>query len=304
MSWIYVLHFDEKLSHAQHYVGCTDNLRPRLQAHATGAGSRLCRELMRRGITWQLGGLFETSHRNMRKLERSLKDQKHASRYCQLCNPNQARFSACKAYDVGNVGFATASEALALTCTPATGQTVRQTVEGEPRSTMMAILHMMRKDKDALGFVPAGGEAGLEMLVPRGLIVVAEQNGEVVGYASHTLNQSKTRCTIHQCCVRDDARFMHLGTKMVDLVKATYPVEEFVAKVRIDLAANHFWSAIGFDVFDTVVHPTSKNLINHYKLEPGKESGLWLPTNTKDQEHTKSATTESESSSLTSVPRS
>ena len=304
MSWIYVLHFDEKLSHAQHYVGCTDNLRGRLNAHATGAGSRICRELMKRGIAWHLGGLYETSHRNMRKLERGLKDQKHASRYCQLCNTNQAKFSGCKPYDIENVHFPTFSQAMLATCTPLTGQTVRLTAPGEPKSTMQAILEMMRRDKDALGFVPAGGDQGLEMLVDRGYIAIAEANGEVVGYASHTLNPSKTRCTVHQCCVRDDARFHQLGTKMIDRIKAEYQVDEFVAKVRIDLAANHFWNAIGFDIFQTVVHPTSKNLINHYKLEPGKETGLWLPTSTNNAEPTNSTTRASESHSPTSPPES
>jgi predicted GIY-YIG superfamily endonuclease/N-acetylglutamate synthase-like GNAT family acetyltransferase len=300
MSFIYVLHFDEKLSHAQHYVGCTDNLKARLLAHATGAGSRICRELMNRGINWRLGGLFETSHRNMRKLERGLKDQRHASRYCQVCNVNNARFSGTKNYDIGNVAFPATREALAAIATPRTGQNVRHTTENEPKSTMQAILHLMRRDKDALGFVPAGGDQGLEMLVPRGLIVVAEAGGQVVGYASHTLNPSKTRCTIHQCCVQDDARFMHLGTKMVDQIKASYTVDEVIAKVRIDLAANHFWNAIGFDVIDTVVHPTSKNLINHYRLDTTKENGLWLPTNMNNHEPTKSQTTEKESNSLIS----
>lgn len=271
MSFIYVLHFHEKLAHARHYIGCTDNLRGRLFAHATGAGSRLCRELYQRGIEWSLGGLYQCSHRRMRALERGLKDQAHSDRFCEKCNKNQHAYRGCKAYSIDLVPFPTHSDLIRQCATPITGQTVRLTTPDEKPTTIQAILAMMKRDKDALGFVPAGGSQGLEMLVPRGLIAVAELNGEIAGYASHTINPGKTRATIHQCCVRDDARLRHLGTQMVQLVKDSHDVDEVVAKVRVDLAANHFWSNIGFKLMGTVTHPTSKNLINHYHHDLNKE---------------------------------
>lgn len=304
MAAIYVLHFDRPLAHAQHYIGCTDNIRARLEAHARGAGSRLCKELRKQGIGWTLGAIFKCSHRRMRQLERSLKDQKNASRYCEICSSLQATFQGTTPISIENLHFPTRSDKLQPCSFPDTGQTVRVTTPDEPSSTMAAILEMMKRDKDALGFVPAGGSQGLELLVPRGLIAVAEAGGEIVGYASHTLNPSRTRVTIHQCCVRDDARLFGLGSKMVDLIDRRYEVDEVVAKVRDDLAANHFWSAIGFNIAQTVRHPTSRSLINHYTLKRNGDSPLWQATPTTTAEHTKSTTKENESPLQISSPES
>lgn len=304
MSFIYVLHFDQPLAHAEHYVGCTDNIRARVTAHALGAGSRLTRELYARGIGWRLGGLYQCTHRRMRSLERSLKDQKHASRYCEICNRVALTFRGTVPYDISCLPWATDSLSLAAASTPKTGQTVRLTTPQEPRDTVMAILHLMRRDKDALGFVPAGGSQGIEQLIPRGLIAVAESDGEVIGYASHTCNPSQTRVTIHQCVVRDDARLLGLGRHMVDLVAGNHANKEVVAKVRTDLAANHFWQAIGFTEYESIRHKTSKALIHHYVRPNLLGETPCLSMRTNKLEHTKSTTTEKGISSPTSRPES
>ena len=55
MGTIYLIHFDEKLSHAQHYLGYTGgDLEARLERHRNGNGARLMQVIEERGITWRL----------------------------------------------------------------------------------------------------------------------------------------------------------------------------------------------------------------------------------------------------------
>lgn len=271
MSYIYVLHFDTPLSHARHYIGCTESLRQRLTAHAIGAGSRICRELIERGVTFRLGGLYTCSHRRMRTLERTLKNQHNSDRYCQLCTKDQNSFKGTKVYDIDNIPFRTDSDALRLSASLRTGQTVRLTGPDEPETTMQQILLLMRKDKDALGFIPAGGEQGLQVLIPRGRIAIASANGEIIGYAAHTVDLAESRVTIQQCCVRDDARLMGVGAKLIECVQAEHIDTPLIAKVRNDLAANEFWTAIGFEHTLQFIHKTSKSKINQYVRQPKQE---------------------------------
>jgi len=79
---VYLIHFNEPLSHARHYMGFTTNLPERLHAHETGNGSRLMEVISEKGITWQLVRTWAGG----RGLERKLKAQKHGPRFCPLCN--------------------------------------------------------------------------------------------------------------------------------------------------------------------------------------------------------------------------
>jgi len=51
---VYLLHFETKLAHAQHYLGSTDNLEARLHCHYHGQGARLMAVVTELGITWQV----------------------------------------------------------------------------------------------------------------------------------------------------------------------------------------------------------------------------------------------------------
>lgn len=268
MPYIYVLHFDDKLAHAQHYTGCTAKLRQRLTAHANGGGARLTRELANRGIEWRLGGLMETTQTNMRKYERTLKDQANAGRYCEICSNPPTKLPGTRPYPIGAVPFKATSVDLRDANYRKTPHDVRLTAPGEPDTTQEAIKWLMRADKDALGFIPAAGPQGLTQLVSRGRLAVAELDHEIIGYAAYTLNFRQDRLTIHQCCVRDDARLMGVGKDLVELIRNAAPEAEILAKVRDDLAANHFWRAIGFAQVEQLPHKTSGNLINHYHHEP------------------------------------
>jgi len=81
---VYLLHFNQKLHHAQHYMGSTDNLERRINEHNHGIGGRLPQVFKDLGIefvlarTWMDGSRalekkFKTSYKNGRKL-------------CPICN--------------------------------------------------------------------------------------------------------------------------------------------------------------------------------------------------------------------------
>jgi predicted GIY-YIG superfamily endonuclease len=271
MPFIYILHFDCKLSHAQHYVGCTRNPLQRLTAHANGAGSTLTKALVTEGIEWQLGSLLTCSQRRLRELERRLKDQANTARYCGICQQMPAKFHGTEQYPIEMLPWIPKSTALRRTAAFPTVQTVRFIDPMEPQSTMDAIMLLMREDKDALGFIPVGGEAGLQTLVPRGRIVLASEDNVVVGYCAWNMSQDMTQGAFHQVAVRDDQRFKGFGRKMLQLVIANTPCESYIAKVRDDLAANHFWLSMGFLQIDQNVHPTSGSRINVYRLIPQRK---------------------------------
>jgi predicted GIY-YIG superfamily endonuclease/N-acetylglutamate synthase-like GNAT family acetyltransferase len=271
MSYIYVLHFCDKLAHAQHYVGCTGALKARLTAHANGAGANITRVLHERGIEWTLGGLMTTTHANMRRLERQLKNIANSDRYCELCTKQTKRLPETTPFAIAAVPFPVNSWQLRTGVKLPKDMTVRLTTEQDGPEIMEQIKHLMRADKDALGFIPAAGQQGLNTLVARGRIALVQAHKEILGYSAYTINMQQDTTTIHQCCVRDDVRLMGLGEKLVKLIRESHPDTDFIAKVRDDLAANHFWQAIGFTQILQQPHKTSGNIINHYRLHQIEE---------------------------------
>ena len=81
----YLLHFDEKISHVQHYLGRTTNIRlqVRMMEHQAGLGSRLTAELYHRGIGFSLVKVWQYADAER---ERQLKIRSHFSRHCPYCN--------------------------------------------------------------------------------------------------------------------------------------------------------------------------------------------------------------------------
>jgi len=78
---VYLIHFDRPLSHAKHYLGFTEDITSRLEAHAAGQGARLMQVLKERGITWRLARTWDGD----RRLERQLKNRKESPRLCPIC---------------------------------------------------------------------------------------------------------------------------------------------------------------------------------------------------------------------------
>jgi hypothetical protein len=92
IGYCYLLHFTrpyiparivgKKLQYAQHYLGWSEHLIPRLTEHKNGNGARLVHIIQQAGIDWQLARVWGQVDRYF---ERSLKNQGHAPRMCPLC---------------------------------------------------------------------------------------------------------------------------------------------------------------------------------------------------------------------------
>lgn len=274
MAFIYLLHFDTPLSHAEHYVGCTEHLHERLMIHASGRGANLTKVLAANGAPWRLAALGLCSHSAMKRVERTLKDSRNVPRYCPICNPeNTPKMPGTQPYALNLLQFAATSKDLAPAGFAATDVTLRMTSDREPPTTMLMIQDLMKKDKDALGFVPAGGREGTIVLHDTGRIAIVSINGQDAGYLTHTLAQDRSRLNFHQCCIRDDARLAQLGRAMVDFTSHAYPQADVWAPVRVDIPAIFFWSAIGFRVQRSHIHKTSGKQIQHFhRLSPIRQN--------------------------------
>lgn len=78
---VYLLHFDRPYQHARHYTGWTEDLLERLDRHARGCGARLMNVICSAGIGFVLVRTCEGT----RDVERAIKNQGGAVRYCPLC---------------------------------------------------------------------------------------------------------------------------------------------------------------------------------------------------------------------------
>lgn len=85
---VYLLHFEQPLGdvgnphgQAQHYIGFTDDLDARLEAHRKGNGAAIMAAVSRAGIGWTLARTWAGG----RDLERQLKRRKKARCLCPLC---------------------------------------------------------------------------------------------------------------------------------------------------------------------------------------------------------------------------
>lgn len=85
---IYLLHFDQPVSHALHYLGSTTptNFDKRMRAHANGYGSNLTTRVFKTGIPISIAYMWLTPSR---ELERKLKNNGHFKRICPVCSPER-----------------------------------------------------------------------------------------------------------------------------------------------------------------------------------------------------------------------
>lgn len=85
---VYLIHFDQKLHHAQHYIGFVDSpkhtLEARLEYHKNGNGSKLMKAVVANGIPYSVARTWTDGDRNF---ERKLKNMKKARTLCPVCNP-------------------------------------------------------------------------------------------------------------------------------------------------------------------------------------------------------------------------
>jgi N-acetylglutamate synthase-like GNAT family acetyltransferase len=110
---------------------------------------------------------------------------------------------------------------------------------------------LRRKEGQAVGFLPIE-RYYMEIDGRRkGTILVAEENGDLVGFIYGTHNKVNHVCHLQQLAIQEDARRVERG---VLLTQAAQREGEWLvtARVAADLDAVNFWNAIGFEVFDEV----------------------------------------------------
>ena len=78
---IYIIHFNTKLAHAQHYIGSAADVRARYRAHLNGHGSRIMSAVVNKGISTRCFVIAEGGKVD----ERKLKNRKNSSRLCPVC---------------------------------------------------------------------------------------------------------------------------------------------------------------------------------------------------------------------------
>lgn len=80
---VYLIHFKQKLHHAEHYIGFVDrNLAQRLKKHKAGTGAKLLAALNRAGIPWEVARVWQDGDRHF---ERKLKNRKKSRCFCPVC---------------------------------------------------------------------------------------------------------------------------------------------------------------------------------------------------------------------------
>lgn len=104
MATIYLLHFESKLHHAQHYMGFAEaGIDKRLKNHRSGRGARLMAVVREAGIPWRLARIWSGPDIT-RTAERQLKKYKNAGALCPVC--------------CGSVAFTRKADPLAYTPRP------------------------------------------------------------------------------------------------------------------------------------------------------------------------------------------
>ena len=88
MGTVYLIHFDRPIGdlnnprgQAQHYLGYSEDLESRLQAHRDGNGSAIMRAVNDQSVGWELARTWSGG----RELERTLKAQHNSRRFCPIC---------------------------------------------------------------------------------------------------------------------------------------------------------------------------------------------------------------------------
>jgi len=80
---VYLIHFKEKLHHAQHYIGYVESdLGQRITQHKSGRGARLLAAINEQGIEWNVVRIWRGASRSF---ERRLKNRKKARLLCPVC---------------------------------------------------------------------------------------------------------------------------------------------------------------------------------------------------------------------------
>lgn len=83
-----MIHLDEPMAHAQHYIGWAKWLKRRIEHHRKGTGANFLKHAVARGIDFSVVRQWENGDKN---LERRLKNRKNARRLCPVCKKGGKR---------------------------------------------------------------------------------------------------------------------------------------------------------------------------------------------------------------------
>lgn len=100
-----------------------------------------------------------------------------------------------------------------------------------------------KRGTDAIGFLP---RCKYQFLHHRGRLLIVTRDGQPVGFALHGPHFLLTRVT--QIWVAENARRIEHGRSLINYLikKATGKSEALRLRCAEDLAANSFWTALGF----------------------------------------------------------
>lgn len=101
-----------------------------------------------------------------------------------------------------------------------------------------------RLDADKIGWIPL---AALDQARVERRLLICYNNGDHVGYLMY--NQQHNVLKVFQTWVRADARLILHGRALIDALEHTNrkrPATRITLWCAADLAANHFWAALGF----------------------------------------------------------
>ena len=84
---VYLIHFNQPLHHARHYIGKARLLKERIKRHKSGNGARILQVCNERGIEYNVVRIWDEKTEVAAVLERRLKKMKHAREFCPVCNP-------------------------------------------------------------------------------------------------------------------------------------------------------------------------------------------------------------------------
>ncbi len=91
MLTLYLIHFEAKYEHAQHYMGISNDLQRRLEEHLSGQGNPLMKAVTLAGIPWNVVRTWSDADR-MREVQ--LKSRHNNPKLCPICNPKTWQHNA------------------------------------------------------------------------------------------------------------------------------------------------------------------------------------------------------------------
>lgn len=83
---VYLIHLDDPLCHARHYLGASKDIPARLEAHRQQRGAKMLAHANTRGLRWHVERVWYTDTAEQAyRLEAKMKRHKHNTHYCPKC---------------------------------------------------------------------------------------------------------------------------------------------------------------------------------------------------------------------------